>query len=124
MLAFLSGGRRFYEIQSANLHGVYPCVRTIQTQLKKLDFSVPEGSLNVRALKKFLNLNGLPLLVCICEDATAIVGRREYNSATNSVMGFNLPMEPNGLRNGDKAKVKTASDIVDLLKPFLGRPLR
>jgi hypothetical protein len=47
MLAFLTGGRRFYEIQSANFPGVYPSVRTIQTHLKKYDFSVPEGTLIV-----------------------------------------------------------------------------
>ena len=47
MLAFLTGGRRFYEIQIANFPGVYPSVRTIQTHLKKYDFSVPEGTLIV-----------------------------------------------------------------------------
>ena len=86
MLAFLTGGRRFYEIQSANFPGVYPSVRTIQTNLKKYDFSVPQSTFNVKGLKQFLISNNLPLTVCMCEDATAIVGRREYDSGTNSVI--------------------------------------
>jgi hypothetical protein len=114
MLAFLTGGRRFYEMQSENFPGIYPNVRTIQTYLKKYDFSVPEGTLNVTGLKQYLIFNNLPLTVCICEDATAIVGRREYDSGTNSVMGFSLPMESNGLRNANLAKVKTAANIVRL----------
>nr|CAH0107495.1 unnamed protein product [Daphnia galeata] len=66
--------------------------------------------------KQFLISNYLLLTVCICEDATEIVGRREYDSGTNSVMGFSLPMEPNGLRNAHLAKVKTAEDIVNLFE--------
>lgn len=116
MLAFLTGGRRFYEIQIENFSGVFPSVRTIQKHLKKYDFSVLEGTLNVIGLKQFLILNNLPLTVCICEDATAILGRREYDSGTNSVMGFSLPMEPNRLRNANLAKVKTAEDIIHLFE--------
>jgi hypothetical protein len=44
------------------------------------------------------------------------VGRRECDIGTNSVMGFSLPMEPNGLRNANLAKVKTAADIVNLFE--------
>ena len=31
-------------------------------------------------------------------------------------MGFSLPMEPNGLRNANLAKVKTTEDIVNLFE--------
>ena len=48
MLAFLTGGRRFYEMQCENFPGVYPSVRAIQKKIK-YDFSVPEGTLNVKA---------------------------------------------------------------------------
>ncbi len=44
------------------------------------------------------------------------MGRREYDSGINSVMGFSLPIEPNGLRNANLAKVKTAEDIVNLFE--------
>ena len=80
-------------------------------------FQYPKAhSLKPKGLKQFFISNNLPLTVCICEDATAIVGRREYDSGTNSVMGFSLPMEPNGLRNANLAKVKTTEDIVNLFE--------
>ena len=83
--------------------------------IKKFNHSVPEGHLNVKGLKKYLTDNNLPLMVCVCEDATALVGRREYHNASNGVMGFSLPMERNGLRNANLLKVKNASDIVKLV---------
>jgi hypothetical protein len=41
--SFLMGGRRFYETTNENFPGVFPCVRTIETKLKKFDTSAPEG---------------------------------------------------------------------------------
>ena len=84
--------------------------------IKKFNHSVPEGHLNVKGLKKYLTDNNLPLMVCVCEDATALVGRREYHNTSNSVMGFSLPMERNGLRNANLLKVKNASDIVNFFE--------
>jgi len=115
MLEFLNGGRVNYENQHANKPGVYPSVRSIESQLKDFDLSVPEGYINVKALKQYLVTNKLSMSVCVCEDATALVGRREYHSASNSVLGFSLPMERNGLRNAELLKVKSA-DIVNLFE--------
>lgn len=71
-------GRRFYETTNANFLGVFPCVRTVEKKLKKFDTSPPEGQLNIAPIKQYLLENNLPLVVSLSEDATSVVGRREY----------------------------------------------
>lgn len=58
------------------------------------------------------------MVVSIAEDATAIVGRREYGIKSNSVIGFSLPLEINGLPDSSLSKVKTAEDIINMFASF------
>jgi hypothetical protein len=57
-------------------------------------------------------------VISISEDATAIVGRREYCATTNSIFGFSLPLQPNGLPKSSDAEVGTVGDIINMFKNY------
>ncbi len=118
MNSWILGGRQFYEILHANLDGAFPCPRTIETKLAEFDASVKEGVINAKLLKQYLCENGLPLIVSLAEDATAIVARREYSSSSNSVLGFSLPLQLNGLPDSDMAIVKDSQDIINMFEQY------
>ena len=97
MYSYIQGGRKFYEVLSANFEGVFPSCRTIERKLSSFPKSVPEGEVNVALLKEILEKHRLPPVVSIAEDGTAIVGQREYDKRTNRVIGFSLPLRCNGI---------------------------
>jgi hypothetical protein len=97
MYSYIQGGRKFYEVLSANFEGVFPSCRTIERKLSSFHKSVPEGEVNVALVKEILEKHRLPPVVSIAEDGTAIVGQREYDKRTNRVIGFSLPLRCNGI---------------------------
>ena len=112
MNSFLLGGRRFYEILHANCgKGVYPCPSTIEKKIAEFDIPVKEGELNLEVLLEFFELHKLPKVVCVSEDATAIVQKREYNSTTNSIMGSSCALQENGLPDHSTCTVRRIEDI-------------
>lgn len=112
MNVWILGGRKLYEIFNSNFQGVFPSPSTIERKLAKFGMSVDEGVVNVHALKEYITSNNLPPIVCLSEDATALVGRREYSSKTNSVVGFSLPLKPDGFPDTSLSIARTASDII------------
>lgn len=80
-------GKHSYEVFYTNLAGAIPCLSTVKSKLYQYDGSVPEGVINVKYLKDFLIQNNLPFIVSLSEDCSAIVAKREYDTASNSVMG-------------------------------------
>lgn len=118
MNVWILGGRQLYEILKANFHGVFPSPSAIERKLNEYHVDVPEGVINVTALKEYLTSNGLPPFVCISEDGTAVKGRREYNSKTNRILGFSLPLQSNGLPDYRDSIVETAEDIVHHFDSF------
>ncbi|KAK4045387.1 hypothetical protein OUZ56_032994 [Daphnia magna] len=107
-----------YEVFYTNMAGAIPCLSTVKSKLYQYDGSVPEGVINVKYLKDFLIQNNLPFIVSLSEDCSAIVAKREYDTASNSVMGVSLPMEANGLRNQKLAVVTDVKSIVDVFERF------
>ena len=81
-------------------------------------FLFKKGSVNVQGLLDYLNLNNLPKIVSLSEDATAIVGKREYNSTSNSIYGFNLPLQPNGLPNWKDSVIDNTLDVVRMFSTY------
>lgn len=55
-------------------------------------FHITEGILRSEELRYYLDERNLPKVVSISEDATRIVGRIQYNSRTNQIVGFTLPI--------------------------------
>ena len=62
--------------------------------------------------------NKLPLIVSLSEDATAVVGKREYHTKSNSVIGNSLPLQKSGLPNAEDSVVNSAVDIIKLTEKY------
>ena len=60
------------------------------------DLSVNEGEVNAKLLLQVLKQHNLPFRVSLAEDATSIVGVREYDNNSNRFFGFSLPLCSNG----------------------------
>ena len=112
------GGRKFYEIFSCNLKGVVPSRRSIDRKIAKFQIREKEGEVRILDLVDYLRKNDLPLVVSIAEDATAVTGKLEYSSCFNSVVGFGLPLQANGLPNSKDAEVKTLDDFVSIFRNY------
>jgi len=94
---FLYAGPLAYEFLQQNVPQALPCVRTIQTTIHSEYKCINEGAFQFDELKEHIERYGAPAFVSISEDATRIVGRVEYDSATNRCVGFVLPLDGNGL---------------------------
>lgn len=116
MSTWILGGQKLYEIFYSNFKGAFPSPRSIEANLDKFDSCLTQGVLGISRLKDYLDTNNLPHIVSISEDATAIVGRREYHAKTNSVIGFSLPLSSSGLPNTEMSVVKKSEDIVSFSK--------
>ena len=105
VLAFIHGGRKFYEMLHANFQGIFPSIRTVGNRISRFRVPTKEAEVYVTPVKQFIEDNKLSPVISISEDATAIVGRREYCATTNSIFGFSLPLQPNGLPKSSDAEV-------------------
>lgn len=75
---------------------------------------ITEGVLRPYELELYLRQRNLPLIVSISEDATRIQGRVQYDSRSNQVVGFVLPIDPtNGLPTPFVFKARNTEEIVD-----------
>jgi hypothetical protein len=72
---------------------------------------IQEGVLRCLELKQYLEKNNLPLMVSLSEDATRIINRVQYDSATNQLVGFALPFDKNGMPSTGKFPARSAFEI-------------
>ena len=112
------GGRKLYEILSSNFEGIVPSTRRIEEKIA--DFQIPEAEGQVRSeeLLRYLQENRLPLVVSLSEDATSVTGKLEYDASLNSISGFGLPLEHNGLPNANRVLIKCVEDIVTAVRRY------
>ncbi len=73
---------------------------------------------NIEGLKEYLTLHNLPMMVSLSEDATAAVGKRQYNSTTNSIYGLSPPLQPNDLPNWKDSVINSALDAVLMFSTY------
>jgi hypothetical protein len=114
----LMGGKNFYEIFSSNLEGVVPSLRSIDRKIAQFQLPEKEGEIRAKDLVEYLRQHDLPLVVSIAEDATAVTGRLGYSHRFNSVVGFGLPLQINGLPNSKDAEVNSADDFVSIFRSY------
>ncbi|KAK4881467.1 hypothetical protein RN001_004786 [Aquatica leii] len=89
---FLIGGRLLYETICANLKDALPSIATVKRHIYE-NFNMVEGHFRFKELKDFLLKRNYPLKIWISEDATAVIGKVEYDSFTNNIVGFPLPLD-------------------------------
>lgn len=106
---FTIGGRLMYETLAANLP--IPTVHSVTHKIRNIVCDMMEGVCRFKELKTFLLSRGLPLIVWLSEDATRITERVQYDSETNQLVGFVLPLSSNGMPKSDTFVVKSAAEI-------------
>lgn len=97
---------------------IYPTTRTIEKMIETYDMSTSGGEVNVKMLKEIFVQQNLPLVVSVAEDATGVVGRRQYDVKTTSLRGGSLPLQANGLPNAVDAVVSSAEDIINYFDKY------
>lgn len=105
---FAVGGHTLYETLYKNMKGSIPSVRTMQRFLLSEDLT--EGVVRIAALKEFLVKRNYPLRVFLSEDQTSVTGRIQYDTRSNNLVGFVLPLK-NGLPVLNHFKATTASHM-------------
>lgn len=118
MISFIIGGRRHYEILYENFKPAFPSPSSLHKRLDKYYTVLHEGQRNLEQLKTHLLVNNLPLVVSIAEDATSVVGKREYSKLLNAIVGCSLPLQANGLPDCKMSEAKNASQINTIFKKF------
>lgn len=74
---------------------------------------ITEGVMRPFELELYLRHRNLPLTVTISEDATRIQGRVQYDSRSNQIVGFVLPIDPtNGLPTPFVFKASNTEEMV------------
>ena len=117
---FLHAGPLAYEFLQQNVPQALPCVRTIQSTIHSEYKRVDEGCFRFDELKGHIERYKAPAFISISEDATRIVGRVEYDSATNRCVGFVLPLDENGLPKENSCLANSFSVMENM---FLNYPI-
>lgn len=106
------GGRKNYITMKANTTYSVPSLTSIDRFIhKQITGFAKEGEVRGDALCSYLRNLGLPLKVCLSEDATGITGRIEYHRKTNQVIGFTLPLDKNGMPIVNSYPARSAAEI-------------
>lgn len=108
---FLLSGALAYETLNANLPLSIPSVSTIRRFLKDNGPNVVEGKMRTEELLQYLKCRNLPLKVSLSEDATRITAKISYDSVTNQLVGFALPLDDNGMPITFSFPARSASEI-------------
>lgn len=82
-----------YDTIQRNLEGALPSLVTTNRFIKGSEYAVIKGALRSTELLNYLTELKLPLAVCISEDCTRVEGRIQYDSKTNQIIGFTLPID-------------------------------
>lgn len=104
-------GLQAYETLHANLPLSLPSVSTVDRFLKDNEPSIIEGVLRTDELIKYLVDRNLPLRISLSDDATAVTPKIAYDSDTNQLVGFALPLDSNGMPISFSFEAKNAKQI-------------
>lgn len=97
LLRMLSGPYA-YGILQRNLKHCLPALPSTNRYIRSSGCHVTEGILRCEELAYYLSEHNLPLVVCMSEDGTRTYGRVQYDSRSNQLVGFVLPLnQQNGL---------------------------
>lgn len=85
-------GKLAYNTLQKNLKCALPSLPSINRYIYSSNCKIFEGIPRIDELFVYLTSRNLPLAVAISEDATRIVGRIQYDSITNQIIGFAVPI--------------------------------
>lgn len=102
-----------YETLHANLPLSLPSVSTVNRFMKDKGPTIVQGIPRIDELVKYLKDRNLPLRVSLSEDATRITPKIAYDSITNQLIGFALPLDENGMPLTSSFEANNAKQIQD-----------
>lgn len=101
-----------YETIQRNLEHSLPSLSSTNRYIKSANCHIVEGVLRSEELLIYLKERHLPLKVVLSEDATRIEDRVQYDSSTNQIVGFTLPINyQNGMPFPLAYPARTAEEI-------------
>lgn len=107
-------GSLAYETIQKNLECALPSLTSTNRYIKSANCNVIEGILRSQELLIYLKERNLPLVVSLSEDATRIIGRVQYGTTSNQLIGFTLPLNnSNGLPRPYSFPARSAQEIYD-----------
>ena len=105
-----------YECIQKNMPEALPSIRTVQSQIQSQYTHIEEGVFRFHGLIQHLLKHDASFIVAIAEDATRIIHKVEYDSATNRCVGFVLPSNNCGIFDIDAYQAISFKVIEDLFK--------
>ena len=84
---YILGGKQLYDFVRLNLPGAIPCMTTIIDLINKSDTAFAEAEFKFQSLEQFNSGFGF-----CSEDTTGVLRKIEYDSLTNSFVGFSTPI--------------------------------
>lgn len=81
-----------YQTLQKNLQSALPSLPSTNRYISLSNYRIVEGIPRYDELLVYLNERKLPLVVNLSEDATRIVGKVQYDSSTNQLVGFVQPI--------------------------------
>lgn len=109
-------GPMAYETLYRNLEGALPSLPSANRYVRASNCHMTEGIPRFEELSVYLKKREQPLLVSLSEDATRIVGKIQYDSISNQLVGFVLPTN---VQNGMPTPFKyPANDAVQIINHF------
>lgn len=101
-----------YETIQRNLECALPSLTSTNRYIKSANCHVVEGVLRSEELLLYLKERNLPLVISLSKDATRIIGRVQYDAATNQLVGFTLPLShSNGMPIPYSFPARSAQEI-------------
>lgn len=109
---FVLAGRGLYECLRQNLS--LPSVATVLNHISREKTTVKEGYLRIEELLTFIKDRNLSKNIWLSEDQTRVTSKVEYDSKTNQLVGFVLPLSSDtGMPILSSFPANNASDIVN-----------
>jgi hypothetical protein len=107
----MMGGKLTYQTLQANNKGGIPSLSSTYKFINKTRRPFTEGQIRTKELKKYLLEQNLPMVVSLSEDATGISGRIQYDTHSNQIIGFPLPLDGNGIPIPNHYRAQYVSQI-------------
>lgn len=119
---YIQCGKSAYEFEHAN--SISPDIRTCQQHLKKMSRNVDPDCLRLQEFSRYLEVNDLPKVFVMSEDATRITGGLSYNSIKDQIYGLVPPVDTNGMPIRNFFGASSPVDIKDFIRQYpVGRNL-
>lgn len=104
-------GRKAYETIHRNLELAIPSLSSLDRFIRQSKDVLIEGKLRSRELLGYLQKRNLPLVISLSEDATRIDSRPQYDSMTNTILGFVLPVDEHGMPVPNSFPARNADEM-------------